>query len=188
MSRFHGDRNVLGQHVTLDRKTYAVIGVMPQQFEFPLAAGTLNRTQLWVPMSFTPYERQDSGDDWQYGLLARLKNGVTGEQAEADASRVAESVQAEYPAKWGVKVSAMLIGLKEETVKEARPLLYTLFGAVMVVLLVACGNVAGLLLIRAIQRQREIAVQIALGAPTSAVMRRPMMESLLLVVRGQRSD
>lgn len=183
-SRFHGDKNVLGQHVMLDRQTYVVIGVMPQQFEFPMAAGTLNRTQLWVPMSFTPYERSDAGDNWQYGLVARLKSGVTHEQAQAEANRVAQSIQAEYPAKWGVKVSAMLIGLKEETVKEARPLVYTLFGAVMVVLLVAFANVAGLLLIRAIRRQREIAVQMALGAPASVVVRRPMMESLVLSCAG----
>ncbi len=183
-SRFHGDTKVLGQRVALDRKPYVVIGVMPRSFEFPLAAGRLDETQLWVPMSFTPYERQDAGDDWQYGLVARLRNGVTRQQAEAQANRVAKSIQAEYPARWGVTVSASLIGLKEETVKEARPLITVLFSAVMVVLLVACANVAGLLLIRAIRRQREVAVRVALGAPASAVVRQPMTESLLLSCGG----
>lgn len=182
--RFHGDRNVLGERVTLDRKPYVVVGVMPREFEFPLATGTLNATQLWVPMSFTPYERQDSGDNWHYGLVARLKNGMTKVQAEADANRIAKSIQAEYPAKWGVNMSAVLVGLKEATVKETRPLIYVLFSAVIVVLLVACANVAGLLLIRAIRRQREVAVQIALGAPASAVVREPMTESLLLSCGG----
>lgn len=182
--RFHGNADVLGQHVTLDRKTYVVIGVMPRPFEFPLTAGRLDKTQLWVPMSFTPYERQDAADDWQYGLIARLKSGVTRQQAEEEANRIAKSIQAEYPAKWGATVSASLVGLKEAAVKEARPLIYVLFSAVMVVLLVACANVAGLLLIRAIGRQREIAVQMALGAPASVVVRRPMMESLLLSCGG----
>ncbi len=183
-SRFGGDEKVLGQRVLLDRQSYVVIGVMPKEFEFPVAAGALSETALWVPMSFTPYEREDAGDNWQYGLVARLKTGVTRQQAEADCNRVARSIQAEYSAKWKVTVSATLIGLKEDVVQQARSLLYVLFGSVMVVLLVACANVAGLLLIRAIRRRREIAVQMAMGAPGSAVVRQPLMESLLLSCCG----
>ena len=178
-SRFHGDAHVLGERVVLDRKAYKVIGVMPQGFEFPMTAGKLDETQLWVPMSFTAGEKADAGDNWQYGLIARLKSGITRQQAEADANRVAKSIQAEYPAKMNVRLTASLLELKEETIKRARPLIYVLFSAVVVVLLVACANVAGLLLIRAIRRRREVAVQVALGAPAVVIVRQPMMESLL---------
>ncbi len=183
-SRFQGNPEVLGQHLMLDRKTYVVIGVMPHSFEFPLTTSSLSETQIWIPMSFTKGEKADAGDNWRYGLVARLRSSVTRGQAETDANRVAKNIQAEYPAKMNVKISAVLIGLKEETVQQARPLIDVLFGAVTVVLLVACANVAGLLLIRAVRRQREVAILVALGAPPSAVVRQPIIESLLLSCGG----
>jgi predicted permease len=183
-SRFHGDPGVLGQRVDLDRQPYVIVGVMPAGFEFPLAPGKLNQTELWVPMSFTPQERQDNGDNFQYGALARLKPGVTRSQAGQDANRVAGLIQAGYPAGMGIKVTASLVPLKEATIETARPLVRVLFVAVAVVLLIACANLAGLLLVRGVRSRREIAVRQALGASNAALMRYSLMESLLISLLG----
>ncbi|HEV2380656.1 MAG TPA: ABC transporter permease, partial [Terriglobia bacterium] len=95
--RFNADPRILGRHIDLDRKPYTIIGVMPSEFEFPPAPGTLGQSQIWVPMSFTPRERADAGDNLQYGALARLKAGLSQSQAESDANRVARQIQADYP-------------------------------------------------------------------------------------------
>jgi hypothetical protein len=93
--RFGADPQVIGRKITLDRKPYTVIGVMPRPFEFPVVPGKLNQIQVWVPMSFTPTERADNGDNFQYHILARLKPGVSLAQAQQDANRVAQLIQAE---------------------------------------------------------------------------------------------
>ena len=182
--RFNGDAAVLGRKVDLDRKPYTIIGVMPRDFEFPMVPGTFSPTGIWVPMSFTPRERGDAGDNLQYGAVARLKPGVTRAQAESDAERVAQQIQAEYPAKLGVTVGASLVPLKESVVARARPLVRVLFGAVIVVLLIACANLAGLLLVRGARTRREIAVRQALGASSAAVLRHSLMESLMIGLGG----
>ncbi len=83
-SRFHGDPNVLGRKILLDRKPYEIIGVMPREFEFPLVPGQLNRSELWVPMSFTQAELIQGAGSWSYNLVGRLKPGVTPAQAQQD--------------------------------------------------------------------------------------------------------
>ena len=183
-SRFLGDSSVIGRRIDLDRNPYIISGVMPAGFEFPLAPGRLNQTQLWVPMSFTPQERADAGDNFQYGAVARLRPGVTAAQAEEDANRVAAEIQAEYPAEMGIKVTASLVPLKDFTVAKARPLVRVLFGAVTVLLLIACANVAGLLLVRGVRRQREMAVRQALGASRLALLRQCLMESAQISLGG----
>jgi predicted permease len=182
--RFHGDPNVLGRRLDINRNPYVVIGVMPADFEFPLVPGRLRQTELWIPMSFTPRERADAGDNFQYGAVARIRPGFTRAQAEQDANRVTAGIQAEYPAKMGITVSASLVRLQENAVAEARPLLRVLFGAVAVVLMIACANLAGLLLVRGVRRRREIAVRQALGASGRALLRYSMMESLLISLAG----
>ena len=182
--RFHCDPKVLGRRLDINRKPYTVIGVMPADFEFPVARGRLRQTQVWVPMSFTPDERADNGDNFQYGAVARIKAAFTEVQAEQDANRVARGIQAEYPASMGITVTASLIPLQDDAVAESRPLLRVLFGAVAVVLLIACANLAGLLLVRGVRRRREIAVRQALGASGGALLRYSMMESLLLSLTG----
>jgi predicted permease len=182
--RFNADPRILGRHIDLDRKPYTIIGVMPSEFEFPPAPGTLGQAQIWVPMSFTPRERADAGDNLQYGALARLKAGLSQSQAESDANRVARQIQAGYPAKMGVTVTASLVPLKESVVAHARPLVRVLFGAVIVVLLIACANLAGLLLIRGVRSRREIAVRQALGASTAALLRHSLMESSMISLGG----
>jgi predicted permease len=186
VSRFHRDGQILGTKILLDRKPYVVIGVMPRNFEFPLQPGQLNRPELWVPMSFTAGElAPSSAANWSYGMVARLKPGVSSKQAESDAELVAQDIMRNYPAMMAnLHISAMVRPLLQNTTDQARPLLRTLFLAVAVVLLIACVNLAGLMLVRAIRRQREVAVRLALGARAGALLRQAILESLVLSVAG----
>jgi len=183
--RFHGSPQVLGSKILLDRKPYVVIGVMPRGFEFPLLPGQLNRTELWVPMSFTHDELTIGAASWNSQMVGRLKPGVSPQQAQADAESVAQETMRNYPSFMSsLRISAVVRSLQEDTVQQARPLVRTLFLAVIVVLLIACANLAGLLLIRAIRRRREIAVRLALGARGSALLGQAIMEGLILSLAG----
>jgi predicted permease len=183
-SRLHGDPNVLGAKILLDRKPYIVVGVMPRNFEFPLVPGHLNRSELWVPMSLTTSELTQSGS-WEFQIVARLKPGVTLARARGDADQVALEIMRSFPSFIAnIKIRGVVRRLQEDTVADARPLIRILFLAVCVVLLIACANLAGLLLVRAIRRRREIGVRLALGASTAALLRQSMLESLALSVTG----
>jgi putative ABC transport system permease protein len=185
-SRLQGNPNVLGTKILLDRKPYVIIGVMPRNFEFPLVPGQLNISELWVPMSFTPQETSAvAGANWSYSMVGRLKPGITAIQAESDAERVAQETMRSYPAFMSsLHIRAVVRSLHEETVEQARQLVRTLFLAIVVVLLIACANLAGLMLVRAIRRRREIAVRLALGAPAGVLLRQAILESLVLSVTG----
>lgn len=182
--RFAAAPEVIGRSIDLDRRPYTIIGVMPQSFEFPLDAGRLNRRDLWVPMSFTPDEKQDETDNFMYGTVARLKPGVTMEQARSDVRRVVAAIEAEIPAKDGIHLTSDVLGLQEETVAKARPLLRTLMAASLVILGIACVNLANLLLARGARRRREFGVKLALGAGRRAMLRQSLTESLLLSAIG----
>ena len=183
--RFNGDPNILGTKILLDRKPYVVIGVMPRNFEFPLQPGRLNRSELWVPLSLTPVELTQEISSWNFSMVARLKSGVTIAQARADATRVSTEIEREYPAFMaGLHMTAVLQPLRDVTVAQARPLVRILFLAVFVVLLIACANLAGLLLVRAIRRRREIAVRLALGSSAKTLVRQAVLESLTLSIAG----
>ena len=184
--RFHGDKRILGTKILLDRKPYLIVGVMPRNFEFPLLAGQLNHVELWVPMSLSPQElSSQAASNWSYQMVGRLKPGISPAQAQSDAQRVAQEIMRNYPAEIAsLHISSVVRRLQEETVEQSRPLLRTLFMAVAVVLLIACFNLAGLMLVRAIRRQREIAVRQALGASAGALLRQAMLESLVLSVSG----
>lgn len=184
--RFHADSNVLGRKILLDRKPYVVIGVMPRNFEFPLNPGLLNRTELWVPMSFTADELGPTGAaSWSYQMVGRLKPGVNAQQARDDAERVAQETMRNYPAFMAsLHISPVVHSLHEQTVREARSLLRILFLAISVVMLIACANLAGLLLVRAIRQRREIAMRLALGAGKRALLRQAVLESLVLSLTG----
>ncbi len=183
--RFQGNPQILGSKILLDRKPYLVIGVMPKNFEFPLVPGHLNRTELWVPMSFTQQELTQGAAAWNLQMVGRLKDGVNAAQARTDADRVAQEIMRGYPPFMAsLRISPVVRPLQEETIEQARPLVRTLFLAVAVVLLIACANLAGLLLVRAIRGQRERAVRQALGAPSSALLRTAFLESLILSVSG----
>jgi putative ABC transport system permease protein len=182
LNRYQRDPRVLGSSIVLDRRPYTIVGVMPRNFEFPLQAGHLNQVQLWVPMSLTPDELSDSAAGfWGYHIVARVKEGITLTQAAMDADRVAQQIMHNFP----VSMSAIHIQgdatlLRETAVADVRPLLRTLFFAVAIVLLIACVNVAGLLLVRAIRRRREYAVRLALGAGSGVILRESVVEGVLL--------
>jgi predicted permease len=185
-SRFHGDANVLGSKILLYRKPYTVIGVMPRDFEFPLNPGHVNQSELWLPLSLQPEEfTAGSASSWNSRMVGRLKPGITAEQAQSDAERVARETMRDYPAYMrSLRIHAVVTPLREDTVEQARPLVRTLLFAVIVVLLIACANLAGLLLVRAIRRRREIAVRLALGARAATLLRQAIVESMVLSIAG----
>jgi putative ABC transport system permease protein len=184
-SRFHGDAGILGKKILLDRKPFVVIGVMPRNFEFPLVPGRLNRSELWVPVSFLEQELTTGAVSWNFQMVGRLKPGVSAAQAVTDATRVAKETIRNYPQFMaGMSMHPVVRPLQEETVERARPLVRTLFMAVAVVLLIACVNLAGLLLVRAIRRRREIAVRLALGTTTANLLWQTILESVVLSVAG----
>lgn len=185
-SRFNADPQIIGTKVLLDRKPYIIIGVMPRGFEFPLIPGQLNRAELWVPMSFTPQELSPpAAANWSYQMIGRLRPGISPTQAQSDADRVAQDIMRGYPAMMAnLHINALVRPLQNDTVQQSRSLLRTLFLAVAVVLLIACFNLAGLMLVRAIRRQREVAVRLALGARASALIRQAVLESLVLSISG----
>jgi predicted permease len=186
LKRFHRDPHILGSSIDLDRKVYTIIGVMPRSFDFPLADGQLDQTQLWVPMSLTPGELSDENAGyWGYHMVGRLNDGVTLEQAAQDVDRVTRQVMRNFPARMAaIHIQGDVRLLREYAVGDVRPLLRTLFLAVSMVLLIACVNVAGLLLVRAIRRRREYAVRLALGARASVILRESLVEGLLLSLAG----
>jgi len=184
-SRLHGDSHVLGTKLLLDRKPYVVIGVMPRDFEFPLVAGHLNNSELWVPMSFTEQELTTGAASWNFATVGRLKAGITAAEAQSDAERIARETMRGYPPFMSsLRIQAVVRSLHEQTVAQARRLLRTLFLATMVVLLIACANLAGLLLVRGIRRRGQITLQMALGAPAGTLLREAVLESLLLSITG----
>jgi predicted permease len=185
-SHFQGDAKILGVKILLDRKPYTVIGVMPRNFEFPLMPGHLNYSELWVPLSLQPEEfTAGSAASWNFRMVGRLKPGVTTAQAQSDAQRVAQETMRNYPPYMrSLRIHSVVTSLHEDTVEQARPLVRTLLFAVVVVLLIACANLAGLLLVRSIRRRREIAVRLALGARAATLLRQAIVESLVLSIAG----
>ena len=185
-SRFHANPNVIGTKIDLNRRPYIVIGVMPRSFEFPMNAGRLNRCELWVPMSFSAGELSPEQEGyWNFLMVGRLKPGVTMAQAQDDAQRVAAQIMRNYPPDLStIRIRSVIYSLHEITVGQTRPLLHMLFLAVAVVLLIACANLAGLLLVRAIRRQREMAMRLALGALAKTLLRQTISESLVISMTG----
>jgi predicted permease len=177
-SRFHGDAQILGAKIQLDRKPYVVIGVMPREFEFPLLPGQLSRSELWVPMSFTQGDLAGRGI-WDYQMVGRLKPGISPGEAQRDAQIVAKEnfPRGQYS---GSIIHAVVRRLDEATVAASRPLIRTLFLAVIIVLFIACTNLTGLFLVRAIRRNGELALRLALGAGRGAILRQNLTATLAL--------
>jgi predicted permease len=183
-TRLHADPKVIGNTIYLDRRPYTIVGVMPAGFQFPLNAGRLSNRDVWVPMSFTPDEKQDETDNFQYGAIARLRPGVRLPQAQQDLRRMVASVESEIPTQYGIHLTSDVQLLQDESVRGALPLLMTLAAASAIILLIACVNLANLLLVRAAGRQREFGVRAALGAARITVIRQLLTESLVLSAAG----
>src|SRR5207237_1018205 len=120
------------------------------------------------------------GISFDYSAIARVKAGVTMAQAQQDVDRVVKEIQAQFPGKMGSKLYAYFIPLREEVIQNARPLLGILCGAVALILLIACANLANLLLVRATRRRREFGVRLAMGATRATMFRQSLTESLAL--------
>ena len=186
LERYHRDPAIAGRSIELNRKSYSIIGVMPRSFEFPLVPGRLGQAQLWVPMSLGPDELSDEAAGfWGYHMVARLKEGVSVLQATQDVDRVARQIMRDFPAVISsIHIRGDVMPLLDHTVASAQILLRTLFVAVSIVLLIACVNVAVLLLVRAIRRRREYALRLALGARFGAILGESLLEGLLLSFAG----
>jgi putative ABC transport system permease protein len=183
--RFGGDPDIVGKFVTLNGHSLAVVGVAPQNFQWFIKDGTLTgaKPQMWTPLIFPP----DLADRKNVGrfltVVARLRPGVSTTQAQAQMTAVASRIAEQYPdfnGHWG----ATVVPLREQISGDLRPALLVLFGAVTLVLLIACANVSSLLLARGAQREREIAVRIAIGAGPWQIARQLLVESILLALIG----
>jgi len=185
--RFGANPDAVGRTVRLDRQAYTVIGVMPRSFVFPLRGMDQgDAADVFVPMAFTRDELSDEGDNFNYSVLARLKPGIGLARANADADTIAYRILQTYPPQFRdrIKLGAVALPLSGQVVGGVRTLLLLLLGAVGFVLLIACANIANLVLTRAAHRQREIAVRLALGAGRLRLLRQLAAENLLLALAG----
>ena len=182
-NRLGANRKIVGQTLTMDGQPYTVTGVMPGWFRLPVATvgGGELRTDVWVPL--TPQNAEKRRGFSGYFSYARLKSGVTLAQADADVKRVAAEIAKEHPAEHP-EYTALVINLLDSVVANTRSALLLLFRAAGLLLLLACANVAGLLLARSVARARETALRVALGASQWRLALQYFVEGLLVALAG----
>ena len=182
--RFGGDPSIVGKMVTLDNYNLQIVGVMPAGFKWFVKQNSVTGkpAEIWTPFTISPSNRQ-RGQGRYLSAVGRLKPGVTFQQAQAEMNTIASRLEqqyAEFNTNWGVT----LVPLREQLVGEIRSALWILLGVVGFILLIACANVANLLLARAATRQREMAIRVALGAGRRGIIRQLLTESVLLAGLG----
>jgi putative ABC transport system permease protein len=180
-ARYGADRNILTRSVSIDGVAHRIIGVMPADFH-PLEPGW----QVWTPLPVDPGDVKDFQGSFYLKLLGRLKPGVTARQAAENLQALCQSLRATYPELMTNEkiAAATAVPLQEYLVKDVRPILLFLLGAVGLVLLIVCGNVATLLLARTLRRRGELAIRAALGAGRAQLIRDAVTESLVLGLLG----
>jgi predicted permease len=188
--KFGADPGMIGRTIALDRRVYTIVGVMPRWFSFPNRGPHINNVpaDVYVPIAFTPGELQAFGSMYNNTVVGRLKAGVTPVQAAGEASALAKQIYAElYPQvlrDLGWSLTTTVRPLRQDVVHNVSRALYILFAAVAVVLLIACADIASLMLTRAAARSREMAIRTALGAGRGRVIRLVVLETAVLAFTG----
>ena len=178
--RFGGDPGIVGRQILLDDSSTTVVGIMPADFQMPLDFGA-EPMDVWVPLALGPVPPVPRGGHY-LNVVARLRPGVTPDAADREVRAMAERMVADYPSQYSPDFGAFVRPMASQVLGDVRPTLALLLGAVACVLLIACANVASLLLARAHSRQREIAIRSALGASPGRLVRENLVEAQTLAL------